>query len=158
AFEMLGVSPMGFSDVPAVDGRKADIAVESGRMVMELLRNDLRPRKIITKRALQNAIAGVMATGGSTNAVLHLLAGAREAGVSLSIDEFDRVSRRTPLIADLRPWGTYTAVEMYEAGGMALVAKRLLDAHLLHGREMTVTGRTIAEEAARAVETPGQRV
>jgi dihydroxy-acid dehydratase len=158
AFEMLGVSPMGFSDVPAVDGKKADVAVEAGRMVMELLRADVRPRAIITKRALYNAIAGVMATGGSTNAVLHLLAVAREAGVKLSIDEFDRVGRKTPLLADLKPWGTYTAPEMYEAGGMALVARRLLEAGLLHEKELTVTRRTIGEEARRAVETPGQRV
>jgi dihydroxy-acid dehydratase len=158
AFEMLGVSPMGFSDVPAVDGKKADVAVESGRLVMDLLRADVRPRNIITKRALYNAIAGVMATGGSTNAVLHLLAVAREAGVKLSIDEFDRIGRKTPLLADLKPWGTYTAPEMYEAGGMALVAKRLLEAGLLHEKEQTVTRRTIGEEARRAVETPGQRV
>jgi dihydroxy-acid dehydratase len=157
-FEMLGVSPMGFSDVPAVDSKKAEIAVEAGRLVMDLLREDLRPRKIITKRALHNAIAGVMATGGSTNAVLHLLAVAREAGVSLSIDEFDRIGRKTPLLADLKPWGTYTAPEMYEAGGMAVVAKRLLEAGLLHEKEMTVTRRTIGEEARRAAETPGQRV
>ena len=158
AFEMLGVSPMGASDVPAVDGRKADVALEAGRLVMALLKDGLRPRKIITRRALHNAIAGVMATGGSTNAVLHLLAVAREAGVSLSIDEFDRIGRRTPLLADLKPWGTYTAPEMYEAGGMALVARRLLDGGLLHATEMTVTGRTIGEEARRAVEKPGQRV
>jgi dihydroxy-acid dehydratase len=158
AFEMLGVSPMGASDVPAVDARKADVAVEAGRMVMQLLKDGLRPRRIITRRALHNAIAGVMATGGSTNAVLHLLAVAREAGVSLSIDEFDRIGRRTPLLADLKPWGTYTAPEMYEAGGMALVARRLLDGGLLHATEMTVTGRTIGEEARRAVEKPGQRV
>jgi dihydroxy-acid dehydratase len=158
AFEMLGVSPMGFSDVPAADGRKADVAVEAGKMVMRLLEKDLRPRKIITRRSLHNSIAGVMATGGSTNAVLHLLAVAREAGVSLSIDEFDRIGRKTPLLADLKPWGTFTAPEMYEAGGMAVVARRLLEAGILHGKEMTVTGRTIGEEALRGPETPGQRV
>jgi dihydroxy-acid dehydratase len=158
AFEMLGVSPMGFSDVPAVDGKKADTAFESGRLVMDLLTNDVRPRKIITRRSLHNAIAGVMATGGSTNAVLHLLAVAREAGVSLSIDEFDRIGRKTPLLADLKPWGTFTAPEMYDAGGMAVVAKRLLEAGLLHEKELTVTRRTIGEEARRAPETPGQKV
>ena len=158
AFEMLGVSPMGLSDIPAVDEKKADAAVQTGRLVMDLLNNDVRPRQIITKRSLQNAIAGVMATGGSTNAVLHLLAVAREAGVPLSIDEFDRIGRRTPLLADLKPWGTYTAPEMYAAGGMAVVAKRLLDAGLLSEKEMTVTRRTIGEEARRAAETPGQRV
>jgi dihydroxy-acid dehydratase len=158
AFEMLGVSPMGFNGVPAVDARKAEVAVESGRLVMDLLRNDVRPRKIITKRSLHNAIAGVMATGGSTNAVLHLLAVAKEAGVALSIDDFDRVGRKTPLLADLRPWGKYTATEMYAAGGMGLVARRLLDAGLLNANEMTVTRRTIGEEARRATETRGQSV
>jgi dihydroxy-acid dehydratase len=158
AFEMLGVSPMGWSGVPALHGRKAGVAVESGRLVMDLLKNDVRPHQIITKRSLHNAIAGVMATGGSTNAVLHLLAVAREAGVSLSIDDFDRIGRKTPLLADLKPWGAYTAPEMYEAGGMGLVAKRLLEAGLLHEDEMTVTRRTIGEEARGATETPGQGV
>ncbi len=158
AFEMLGVSPMGFNGVPAPDPRKAEVAVETGKLVMDLLRKGVRPRKLITKKALGNAIAGVMATGGSTNAVLHLLAVAREAGVKLTIDEFDTISRKTPLLADLKPWGTYTAPEMYEAGGMAVVAKRLLDAGLLHANEMTVTGRTIGDEARAARETPGQKV
>jgi dihydroxy-acid dehydratase len=158
AFEMLGVSPMGFNGVPATDPRKAQTAFETGRCVMELLNHDVRPRRIITKRSLQNAIAGVMATGGSTNAVLHLLAVAGEAGVSLSIGDFDRVGRRTPLLADLKPWGAYTAPEMYEAGGMGVVAQRLLEAGLLHENELTVTRRTIGEEARRARETPGQRV
>jgi len=158
AFEMLGVSPMGFNGVPAVDPRKEEVAVETGRLVMDLLRKGIRPRQIITRRALLNAIAGVMATGGSTNAVLHLLAVAREAGVRLTIDDFDRVSRRTPLLADMKPWGRFTAPEMYEAGGMAVVARRLLDAGLLHADELTVTGRTIGEEARAARETPGQQV
>jgi dihydroxy-acid dehydratase len=141
-----------------VDGKKADTAFESGRLVMDLLKNDVRPRKIITRRSLHNAIAGVMATGGSTNAVLHLLAVAREAGVPLSIDEFDRIGRKTPLLADLKPWGTYTAPEMYDAGGHGVVAKRLMEAGLLHEKELTVTRRTIGEEARRAPETPGQKV
>jgi dihydroxy-acid dehydratase len=158
AFEMLGISPMGFNDVPAVDPKKADVAFETGNLVMTLLKNGVRPRSIITRNALHNAIAGVMATGGSTNAVLHLLAVAREAGVKLSIDEFDRISRRTPLLADMKPWGNYTAPEMYEAGGMGVVAKRLLEAGLLHDKEMTVTGRTIGEEARAAREAPGQKV
>src|SRR3989442_7324234 len=157
AFEMLGVSPMGCNGVPAVDPRKPEIAVETGRLVMDILRKGLLPRQIITRRSLQNAIAGVMATGGSTNAVLHLLAVAKEAGVKLDIDEFDTVSRRTPLLADLKPWGSYTAPEMYEAGGMAVVAKRLLDAGLLHATETTVTGRTIGAEASAARETPGPK-
>jgi dihydroxy-acid dehydratase len=158
AFEMLGVSPMGFNGVPAVDPRKEEVAFETGKLVMELLRQGVRPRRIITKKALANAIAGVMATGGSTNAVLHLLAVAREAGVRLTIDEFDRISRKTPLLADLKPWGNYTAPEMHEAGGMGVIARRLLDAGLLHADEPTVTGRTIGEEARAARETPGQRV
>jgi dihydroxy-acid dehydratase len=144
--------------VPAVDPKKEEVAFETGKLVMDLLRKGVTPRSIITKKALHNAIAGVMATGGSTNAVLHLLAVAREAGVRLSIDEFDRISRKTPLLADMKPWGAYTAPEMYEAGGMALVAKRLLDAELLHADEMTVTGRTIGDEARAARETPGQKV
>ena len=158
AFEMLGVSPMGFNDVPAMDPRKEEIAFETGKLVMDLLKKGVRPRQLITKRVLQNAIAGVMATGGSTNAVLHLLAVAKEAGVKLTIDEFDPVSRRTPLLADLKPWGSYTAPEMYAAGGMAVVAKRLLDAGLLNATEMTVTGRTIGDEVRAARETPGQKV
>jgi len=158
AFEMLGVSPMGFNDVPAMDPRKEEIAFETGKLVMGLLTKGVLPRQLITKRALHNAIAGVMATGGSTNAVLHLLAVAKEAGVKLTIDEFDAVSRRTPLLADLKPWGSYTAPEMHAAGGMAVVAKRLLDAGLLNATEMTVTGRTIGDEAREARETPGQKV
>jgi dihydroxy-acid dehydratase len=125
---------------------------------MDVLRKGLRPRQIITKNALYNAIAGIMATGGSTNGVLHLLAVAREAGVKLSIDEFDKISRKTPLLADMKPWGAYTAPEMHDAGGMAVVAKRLLEAGLLHANEMTVTGRTIGDEARAAKETAGQKV
>ncbi|MBI2563123.1 MAG: dihydroxy-acid dehydratase, partial [candidate division NC10 bacterium] len=128
AFEMLGISPMGYNGVPATDPRKEEVAFECGRLVMELLRKGVTPRQIITRKALQNAIAGVMATGGSTNAVLHLLAVAREAGVKLSMDDFGRISARTPLLADLKPWGRFTAPEMYQAGGMAVVARRLLDA------------------------------
>src|SRR5438093_1600880 len=158
AFAMLGVSPMGFNDVPAPDPRKEEIAYQTGRLAMDVLRKGLTPRQIITKKALYNAIAGVMATGGSTNAVLHLLAVAKEAGVALTIDEFDKISRKTPLLADMKPWGSYTAPEMHEAGGMAVVAKRLLDAGLLNDKEMTVTGRTIGDEARAARETPGQKV
>jgi dihydroxy-acid dehydratase len=158
AFEMLGVSPMNFNGVPAVDAHKDEVAYETGRLAMRLLGQGVRPRRIITRKALHNAIAGVMATGGSTNAVLHLLAVAKEAGVKLGIDEFDRISRKTPLLADMKPWGGYTAPEMYEAGGMALVAKRLLDAGILHADEMTVTGRSIGEEARAAREAPGQKV
>jgi dihydroxy-acid dehydratase len=158
AFEMLGVSPMGYNGVPAVDPHKEEIAYQTGRLAMDVLRKGLRPRDIVTRKALENAIAGVMATGGSTNAVLHLLAVAKEAGVKLTIDEFDRISRKTPLLADLKPWGNYTAPEMYEAGGMAVVAMRLLEAGLLNGGEKTVTGRTIGDEARAAREAPGQKV
>jgi dihydroxy-acid dehydratase len=157
-FEMVGISPMGYNDVPAVDPRKEEVAFETGKLVMELLRQGVTPRQIITRKALFNGIAGAMATGGSTNVVLHLLAVAREAGVRLSIDDFDRVSRKTPLLADLKPAGRFTAPDMYQAGGMAVVARRLLDAGLLHADEMTVTGRTIGEEARAARETPGQEV
>jgi len=158
AFEMLGVSPMGFNGVTATDPRKEEIAFETGKLVMDVLKKGLLPRQIITRKSLHNAIAGVMATGGSTNAVLHLLAVAKEAGVKLDIDEFDKVSRKTPLLADMRPWGNYTAPEMHDAGGMGVVAKRLLDAKLIHGDAPTITGRTMAEEARAARETPGQKV
>ena len=158
AFEMLGISPMGWNDVPAMDPRKEEVAFESGRLVMDLLKRGITPRQIITRKAIENAIAGVMATGGSTNAVLHLLAVAKEAGVHLSIEDFDKISRRTPVLADLKPWGRFTAPEMYQAGGMAVVAKRLLDAGILHRNQMTVTGRTIGEEAEASRETPGQEV
>ncbi len=158
AFEMLGISPMNFNGVPAVDPLKDEVAFECGRLVMDLLKKGVTPRQIITRKALENAIAGVMATGGSTNAVLHLLAVAKEAGVRLSIDDFDRISRKTPLLADLKPWGRFTAPEMYRAGGMAVVAKRLLEAGLLHADQMTVTGKTIGEEARAAREEPGQEV
>src|SRR5712692_3493999 len=158
AFEMLGVSPMGFNGVPATDPRKEEVAFETGRLVMDLLTKGVLPRQIITKKALHNSIAGVMATGGSANAVLHLLAIAKEASVKLAIDEFDKISRKTPLLADMRPWGTYTAPEMHAAGGMGVVAKRLLDAGLLFADEPTVTGRTIGAEARAAREAPGQKV
>ncbi|MBI3779762.1 MAG: dihydroxy-acid dehydratase, partial [candidate division NC10 bacterium] len=158
AFEMLGISPMGWSGVPAMDARKEEVAFETGKLVMDLLRRGITPKQIITRKALQNAIAGVMATGGSTNAVLHLLAVAKTAGVKLSIDDFDRISRKTPVLADLKPWGRFTAPEMYSAGGMPVVAKRLLDAGILHADELTVTGKTIGEEARAARETPGQQV
>ncbi len=158
AIEILGMSPMGSASVPAMDPRKDDVAREAGTLVMELLRKDLRPHRIVTRQALENAIAAVAATGGSTNSVLHLLAIAREAGVRLTIDDFDRISRKTPLLADLKPWGRYVATDLYRAGGIGLVAKRLLEAHRLHSTAMTVTGRTIGEEAKRATETEGQHV
>jgi len=158
AFEMLGISPMGWNDVPAMDSRKQEVAFETGKLVMDLLRRGVTPKQIITRKALQNGIAGVMATGGSTNAVLHFLAIAKVAGVKLSLDDFDRISRKIPVLTDLKPWGRFTAPDMYRAGGMAVVAKRLLDAGLLHADELTVTGKTIGEEARAAQEMRGQQV
>ena len=158
AFEFLGISPMGFNGVPAMDPRKDEVAFRCGQLVMELLRKDLRPRQIITRKALENAIAAVVTTGGSTNAVLHLLAVAREAGVRLTIDDFDKINRKVPLLADLKPGGRFMAADLYAAGGTTLVAKRLLDAGLLHADQLAVTGRTIGEEARQASETPGQQV
>ncbi|HZN56934.1 MAG TPA: dihydroxy-acid dehydratase [Planctomycetota bacterium] len=158
AFEMLGVSPLGANGVPATVEDKLKVAYDTGKLVVDVLRAGLTPRQIITRRSLENAITGVMATGGSTNAVLHLLAVAHDAGVKLSLKDFDRISRKTPVIADLKPWGRFTAVEMYEAGGMPLVAKRLFEAGLLHADEKTVTGRTIGVEAQAAKEPAGQKV
>jgi dihydroxy-acid dehydratase len=158
AIEVLGLSPMGSASVPAMDAKKDDVAFEAGRLVMTLLRRNLTPKRIVTRQALENAIASIAATGGSTNGVLHLLAIAREADVPLSIDDFDRISKRTPLLADLKPWGRFVATDLYEAGGVALIAKRLLEARRLHPGALTVTGRTIGEEARRAGETPGQQV
>lgn len=158
AFEFLGISPMGRNGVPAMDGRKDDVAFECGKMVMELVKQDLRPRRLITRKSLENAIAAVATTGGSTNAVLHLLAIARESGIKLSIDDFDRINRKVPLLADLKPGGRFAAADLYAAGGTTLVAKRLLDAGLLHGNQPTVTGRTIGEEASQAREASGQQV
>ena len=156
--EFLGIAPMGLSSVPATDSAKAHAGHRAGELVMDLLRGDVTPSKIITKTAIENAIAGVAATGGSTNSVLHLLAIANEAHSPLSIDDFDRISARVPIIADLKPGGRFVATDLYAAGGTALVAKRLLDAKFLRGDAITVTGRTLAEEAAAAKETPHQEV
>jgi dihydroxy-acid dehydratase len=158
AFEAMGISPMGSSLVPAMDGGKADVARAAGELVMDVLSRGQRPSDIITRESLENAIAAIACSGGSTNGVLHLLAVAREAGIELSIDDFDEISRRTPLLCDLKPSGRFVAVDLYEAGGMALVAQRLLEAGLLHGDAPTVTGRTVAEHAAEATEAPGQEV
>jgi dihydroxy-acid dehydratase len=158
AYEMLGMSPMGWNDIPALDPRKDEVAFEAGKLVMDLVRKGATPRSLVDRKSFENAIAGVMATGGSTNAVLHLLATARDFGVKLSIDDFDRISRKTPVLADLKPWGTYTAPEMYEAGGMAVVGKRLLEAGILHASAKTVSGRTLGEEIRAASEPSGQNV
>src|SRR6266404_5749724 len=156
--EFLGIAPMGLSSVPATNAAKGNAGYRAGDMVMDLLRRDITPSKIITKAAIENAIAGVAATGGSTNSVLHLLAIASEAKIALSIDDFDRISLRTPILADLKPGGRFVATDLYAAGGTALVAKRMLEAKLLHGESLTVTGRTLAEEAAAAKESEKQEV
>jgi dihydroxy-acid dehydratase len=156
--EFLGISPMGSASVPAVDPAKEDIARQAGRVALELLRQDVRPRQIITREAVENAIASVAATGGSTNAVLHLLAIARDAGIDIELALFDQISARVPLLADLKPGGRFVATDLYRAGGTRLVAQRLLDAGILHAAARTVTGRTIGEEARAALEVPGQEV
>src|SRR5512132_2517544 len=156
--EFLGISPMGSNGIPATVAEKDDAAFNAGKLVMDMLRRDLRPSRIITRKAIENAIASVAATGGSTNAVLHLLAIAREAGVELTIDDFDSISSRTPLIADLKPGGRFVASDLHKAGGIQLVAKRLLDGGLIHGDALTVTGQTLAEAAEITRETAGQEV
>jgi dihydroxy-acid dehydratase len=157
AIAFLGMSPMGVNDIPATDPRKLEAASRCGAIVMDLLKNDVRPSSIITRTALENAIASVATTCGSTNAVLHLLAIAREAGIALSIDDFDLVSARTPVLVDLKPAGRFVAPDLETAGGMALVAKRLMEAKLIQDSP-TVSGRSLFEEAALAKETPGQEV
>jgi dihydroxy-acid dehydratase len=158
AFQLLGISPMGPSDVPAQDQSKAQAAFEAGELVMDVLARGQRPSEIITKDALENAIAGVAMSGGSTNAVLHLLAVASEAGIDLSIDDFDRIASKTPLLCDLKPFGRFVATDMYAAGGTALVASRLAEIGMLHEDAITVTGKTVGEHARAAQETPGQEV
>jgi dihydroxy-acid dehydratase len=158
AFEALGISPAGTAMVPAEDGRKLEVAVQVGELVMDVLRRGQRPSDIITKPALENAIAAVATSGGSTNGVLHLLAVAYEMGVPLEIDDFEAISERTPLLCDLQPGGQYVATELYEAGGVPLVLARLKEAGILNAAAPTVTGRTIGEHADEAVETDGQLV
>jgi dihydroxy-acid dehydratase len=156
--EMIGLSPMGFNSVPAMDPQKDEVAFRCGDLVMNLLKRGTKVKDIVTRQALENAIAGVAASGGSTNSVLHLLAIAREAGVPLEIDDFQKVSERTPLLCDLKPFGRFVAADMHRAGGIRLLANRLLRGKKLHENVMTVSGRTIGEEAAAAVETPDQEV
>jgi dihydroxy-acid dehydratase len=158
AIEFLGIAPMGSGSVPAVDPGKAEVGRQAGQLVMDLVRKNLTPRQILTRKAIDNAIAAVLTTGGSTNAVLHLIAIARELGITLEMDDFDALSRRVPTLADLKPSGRFVATDLHRAGGIRLVARRLLDAGLLNAGEQTVTGKSIGEEAAAAVERQGQEV
>jgi dihydroxy-acid dehydratase len=158
AFEVMGISPMGTSMVPAVAGAREQVARECGELVMRVLADDLRPSQVISKESLENAIATVCMSGGSTNGVLHLLAVANEAGIELTIDDFDRISERTPLLGDLKPGGRYVAKDLFEAGGVGVLAKRLDEAGVLHRECITVTGKTIGDESDASQETPGQEV
>jgi dihydroxy-acid dehydratase len=156
--EIIGLSPMGFNSIPAIDPEKDRVAAECGRIVYRMLESGLTPRRILTRKAFENAIASVAGTGGSTNAVLHLLALARESGVELSLEDFQAISDRTPLFADLKPGGRFVATDVHRAGGIPLIARRLLEGGAASGDCITVTGRTLGEEAAAAKETPGQEV
>jgi dihydroxy-acid dehydratase len=156
--ELIGLSLMGTAAVPQVDARKEDVARRVGEAIMRCVTQNIRPRDVCTRTAFNNAIAGVAATGGSTNAVLHLLAMAREAGVDLKIDDFQPISERTPIILDIKPGGKYVAVDVDKAGGIGVIAQRLVDGKYVDGSTATVTGETFAAEAAKAVETPGQVV
>jgi dihydroxy-acid dehydratase len=156
--ELLGICPMGFADVPAMADEKDNVAYRAGELILKMIEMNLRPSQIITRASLENAIASVAATGGSTNGVLHTLAFAREAGIPFTLDDIEHISKNTPLIADLKPTGRYTAVDVHRAGGIRLIAQRLVDGGYVDGSAMTVTGRTLAEEASSAKETPGQDV
>ncbi|MGB1287123.1 MAG: dihydroxy-acid dehydratase [Aggregatilineales bacterium] len=156
--EVMGISPMGMNDVPAEDPEKNNVAFRAGEMILDLIERDLRPAAIITRTALENAIAAATGTAGSTNAVLHTLAFAREAGIEFTLADIEAISAKTPIIADMRPTGQYVAEDLYNAGGMRMLAHKMLEADLLDGSTMTVTGKTLGEEAASAKETPGQKV
>jgi dihydroxy-acid dehydratase len=156
--EFLGISPAGLNDIPATDPAKHDAAFETGRIAMRLVRDDVRPSQILTREALENAAAAVAATGGSTNGVLHLLAIAHELGIGLELEDFDRIAERTPIVADLKPGGRFVATDLHAAGGVALVARELLNAGLVHGDAPNVDGRALSEVATAVVETPGQEV
>ena len=157
-FEAMGISPMGSGSVPATDPAKMDVARRCGRLVVDLVKTGLAAKQILTRPALENGVALAVATGGSTNSVLHLLAIAREAGVDFSLDDFARISAKTPVLADMKPWGRFNAPDLHAAGGVALVTRRLLEAGCVAGEVPTVTGRTLAEEVAEAQEAPGQEV
>ena len=156
--EVIGLSPVGFNSIPQVDPAKVPAAEAAGRLALQVFENDIRPSQILTRRAFDNAIAAVAASGGSTNAVLHLLAMARTIGVELNIDDIDRISRRTPLLCDLKPGGRFAAVELHKAGGIALLTKRLIEGGYVDGDALTVTGRSLGEECESVVETSGQEV
>ncbi len=158
AFEVIGISPLGSGSVPALDPAKADVARECGRLAVRLVEQELVPARILTRAALENGIAAVAASGGSTNAVLHLLALAHDAGVDLTMDAFDQISARTPLLADLKPGGRFVAADLHRAGGVGVLVQRLVEGGLMHGDTPTVTGQTIGEAAATVRETPGQEV
>ena len=158
ALEFIGLTPLGLGNVPAEDKRKDEVSHRCGVLVMDLLRKGITPRQILTRQAFENAISAVVSTGGSTNSVLHLLAMAKEAEVALSIDDFDAISSRTPLLADMKPWGKYTAVDLYQAGGSALLVRRLLEAGLLRKGQMTTSLKSLEEEAESTQERPGQDV
>ena len=156
--EVIGLSPVGYNSIPAVDPDREPATRSLGRLVMSLLESDLRPSQILTRKAFENAVAAVAASGGSTNAVLHLLALAREVGVELTLDDIDRISRRTPLLCDLKPGGRFAAPELHRAGGIAVLTKRLIEGGYVDGSALTVTGRTLEEECAAVQEAPDQEV
>lgn len=156
--EIIGICPMGMADVPAEDPDKADVAKQAGEHILKLIDMDIRPSQIVTRTSLENAVASAAATGGSTNSVLHTLAFAREAGIDFTIDDIEAISNRTPIIADMRPTGQYVAYDLFKAGGVRLLAQRMLEGGYLNGDTPTVSGKTLAEEAAEAQETEGQQV
>ncbi len=156
--ELIGICPMGMADIPAMSEAKDDVSIQAGELILKLIAEDIRPSKIITRKALENAIAAVAGSGGSTNGVLHTLAFAREAGIDFTLDDIENISKHTPLIVDMKPTGKYTAVDLHNAGGIRLFAQRMVEGGYVHGDCLTVTGRTIAQEAASARETPGQDV
>jgi len=156
--EIMGISPMGTADIPAMSEAKDDISIGVGELILKLIEHDIRPSRVITRTALENAVAAIAGSGGSTNGVLHTLAFAREAGIDFSLDDIEAISKRTPLIVDMKPTGKYTAIDLHNAGGIRLVTQRLLEGGYLHGDALTVSGRTLAEEAASAHESVGQAV